>query len=446
MNDYSIDDINDFLRLHLPAWLKEHDQPNFFEHHYSYIYLAGGRASGKTYIVALYLLLQAISKPKQKILCTRQFQESLKKSVGACLIIMIHSLGLRKYFKITNTEFVYIPNGSEFLFKGFDRNKDTIKGYHGLTHVWIEEADSLTQESWDLLTPTVFRTTKSEFSLFSEESYNEKQKKSDAQIVITMNPKYETDCLYKSFILAKKVPANSYIKVLNWYQNPFFNLSMHKERLYCLKNAPAIYNHIWEGELLQHSDSQVFKDKWFIQDFKEDEDAEKYYGIDFGFVHPMAVIRCYIKDNCIYVTDEYKGVGVENHEIYDLCIQNIPGIAHGKVYGDSARPDIITTLKRQGLYIKPADKTSGDSKLSYTADAISTMRSYKIIVKPHCINMISNLQLFSFERDKRSEEIKDKLIKANDDFIDALKYAVWEVIKQKKYDLPNYEALNKMMF
>ena len=74
---------------------------------------------------------------------------------------------------------------------------------------------------------------------------------------------------------------------------------MHKERLYCLKNAPAIYNHIWEGELLQHSDSQVFKDKWFIQDFKEDEEAEKYYGIDFGFVHPMAVIRCYIKDNCI---------------------------------------------------------------------------------------------------------------------------------------------------
>jgi len=201
MNDYSIDDINDFLRLHLPSWLKEHDQPNFFEHHYSYIYLAGGRASGKTYIVALYLLLQAISKPKQKILCTRQFQESLKKSVGACLLIMIHSLGLRKYFKITNTEFVYIPNGSEFLFKGFDRNKDTIKGYQGLTHVWIEEADSLTQESWDLLRPTVFRTSEYEFSLFSEESYNEKQKESDAQIIVTMNPKYETDCLYKSFIV-----------------------------------------------------------------------------------------------------------------------------------------------------------------------------------------------------------------------------------------------------
>ena len=439
MSDYSVDDINDFLRLHLPSWLNEHDQPNFFENHYSYIYLAGGRASGKTYIVALYLLLQAISKPKQKILCTRQFQESLKKSVGACLLIMIHSLGLRKHFKITNAEFVYIPNGSEFLFKGFDRNKDTIKGYQDLTHVWIEEADSLTQESWDLLRPTVFRTTQSMFALFSEESYNAKPTESKAQIIITMNPKYETDCLYKSFILDKKTPPKSYIKTLNWYQNPFFNLSMHKERLHCLKNAPAVYNHIWEGELLQNSDAQVFKGKWFIQDFEEDENAEKYFGIDFGFVHPMAVIRCYIKDNCIYVTHEYKGVGIENHEIYDLCVQNIPGILNGKVYGDCARPDTITTLKRQGLYIKPCEKTSGDSKLSYTEDSISTMRSYKIIVKPSCINMISNLQLFSFKIEPRSGKITNVLIKENDDFIDALKYAVWPVIKQRKYDYSNYK-------
>ena len=159
----------DNIKLYLPNWLEEFELVNFFEKHYRYIMLYGGRGSGKTYLIALYLILQAISKEKQRILCTRQFQASLKKSVGACLIMIIHSLGLRKHFKITNNEFVYKPNGSEFLFKGFDRNKDTIKGYQGLTHVWIEEADSLTQESWDLLKPTVFRSSNSESKLFSKE-------------------------------------------------------------------------------------------------------------------------------------------------------------------------------------------------------------------------------------------------------------------------------------
>jgi hypothetical protein len=37
--------------------------------------------------------------------------------------------------------------------------EDTIedKKYKGLTHCWIENLDGTTQESWDLLRPTVFK-------------------------------------------------------------------------------------------------------------------------------------------------------------------------------------------------------------------------------------------------------------------------------------------------
>lgn len=433
MNNAEIKDLLNFLEIYLPSWLETHDQPNFFEFHYSYIYLGGGRASGKTFLIALYLILQAISKPKRRILCTRQFQESLKKSVGACLLIMIHSLKLRKLFKITNTEFVYTPNGSEFFFKGFDRNKDTIKGLQDLTHVWIEEADSLTQESWDLLRPTVFRTTENNFALFSKESFNAKPKESDAQIIMTMNPKYETDCLYRDFILSKNPPPKSYIKTLNWYENPFFNLSMHKERLHCLKTNPEIYNHIWEGQLLQYSEAQIFKGRWFIQDFEEDKGAQKYFGIDFGFSgSPLAIIRCYIKNDIIYITHEFKGHKIENDLIYDICMKHIPDIKSGIIYADCARPEAIATLNRQGLYVKPCEKKSTSG--TYVKDCIEALRSYKIIIRPECINTISNFQLYSFEIDERSGLVTDKIIKKNDDFIDALKYAVEPIITQKAYD------------
>ena len=415
----------------LPSWLKTHSQKNFFEKHYSYICLTGGRCSLKSYILAYYLVVQCISKPKQKILCTRQFHASLKKSVGQVLINIIEDMGLKKQFKITANEFIYIPNGSEVIFKGFDRNKDAIKGLEGLTHVWIEEADSLTKESWELIKPTVFRTSEKKAKLFSKESYDLKIEESKAQILISMNPKYETDCLYAEFIKSEKKPPNSYIKHLNWYENPFFNLSMHRERLFCLRSNPDIYKHIWEGELLQYSDAQIFKDRWYVQEFEEDKDAHKYYGIDFGFTNPLAVIRCYVKDNYIYITDELQAHGVLNEEIYDLCVKKIPGIKTGVVYCDNARPEAIEALKRKGLYVKACNKASTSG--NYVIDCIEALRSFKIIVRPSCVNTISNLTLYSKKVDERSGLVTGKIIKAHDHFIDALKYAL-EPVLQNRFD------------
>ena len=421
-------------KIWIPAWLKEHEQESFFEKFYRYIVVTGGRGSGKTYLVALYLVLQAITKPKQKILCTRQFHKSLQKSVGECLIKIIDSLNLSDQFKFTKNE-LKCKNGSEFLFIGFDRNRDAIKGLEGITHCWIEEADTLTRESWNLLRPTIFRTLSEQPNLFSKESYEQESSESKSQIIITMNPKYETDCLYHDFFKASHTPPLTYKKHLNWDQNPFFSKSMHYERLLCKINNPDVYKHIWEGELLQYSDAQIFKGRWFIQDFQEDPEATKYFGIDFGFSQdPLAVVRTYISGKNIYVTHEFHGKRIVNEDIYDL-IKDLPDIQHSKIYGDCSKPEAIATLNRQGLFIEPSDKSAISS--TYMKDCIEALRSYNIIVKPNCINLISNLNLYSYKIDERIGLVTDKIIDGNDDFIDALKYALIPVIKQLTYNIEN---------
>ena len=151
----------------------------------------GGRGSGKSWTVARCLLLLAL-KSRVRILCTRQLQTSIANSVHKLLSDSINLLELDNMFEITR-DAIRCKNGSEFFFKGIQNNINEIKSIEGIDYCWVEEAQSVSSESWEVLIPTI--------------------RKEGSEIWITFNPDREEDATYQRFI--KNNPPNSIIQLVN---------------------------------------------------------------------------------------------------------------------------------------------------------------------------------------------------------------------------------------
>jgi phage terminase large subunit len=185
----------------------------------------GGRGSGKSYNFAQALVLLATQKPL-RILCAREVQKSIKQSVHLLLADQIQRLGLGTFFEILETEIRGI-NGSMFMFAGLAQHTvESIKSIEGVDICWVEEGQTVSKKSWDILIPTI--------------------RKKGSEIWISFNPDLDTDDTYVRFVL--NPPEDSFVSDVNFSDNPYFPEELEKERLHCLKTNPIDYNTIWEGK------------------------------------------------------------------------------------------------------------------------------------------------------------------------------------------------------
>lgn len=113
----------------------------------------GGRYSLKSHTVARYLIIQARLN-KIRIACFREFQNSISESSHQLLADLIKQYELRD-FEVTNNSIINRITGSDFLFKGLWNNEQSIKSIEGIDIAWVEEAQTVTKESLEVLTPTV---------------------------------------------------------------------------------------------------------------------------------------------------------------------------------------------------------------------------------------------------------------------------------------------------
>lgn len=396
--------------IQLPLWAHQ-----FATSTYLYNIAYGGRGSGKSYAIADILIIKALNK-KETILCAREYHTNLGESVHTVLRLRIEAMGLLNFFTIKKTEIICNSTGSRFFFVGLRLNISGIKSIPNITQVWIEEADTLSLESWNVLMPTI-RTE-------------------GAQIWITLNPKNKEDCLYKQFI-ADPNPEHALVKKVNWTQNPFFPDILNMQRRAALKVDADMYQHVWEGEPIKHSDALIFKGKWVVDDFEEDSTAHKYYGLDFGHIDPTAAIRCYIKDNTLYLTHEYYKRGVEINLIGQGCEDVIPGFKTSSIVADCSRPETISYMKRQGYNVKSAIKGKGSVE-----DGIAFLRSFdRIVVHTRCEYMRKELGLYSYKVDVRSGDVTSNIIDSDNHLIDALRYALERSMKRNYAD---YSILGKL--
>ena len=199
-----------------------------------YKVLYGGRGGAKSWGIARALLIKGAKDPI-RILCAREFQTSIKDSVHKLLCDQIESLGLLSFYEITQTS-IRGRNGTEFSFVGLKNNVSNIKSYEGVDICWVEEAQTTSRLSWNILIPTI--------------------RKEGSEIWISFNPELETDETYQRFVAVP--PADCITMKVNWSDNPWFpdTLKLEKDALK-LRDEEA-YNQVWEGLCRQTVDGAIF--------------------------------------------------------------------------------------------------------------------------------------------------------------------------------------------
>lgn len=356
----------------------------------------GGRGSAKSWTVARCLILNAI-KLKVRILCTRQLQTSIKDSVHKLLCDSINDLKLNEYFNITRDTITCI-NGSEFIFKGLQNQTNEIKSMEGINFCWCEEAQSISEDSWQILIPTI--------------------RKEGSEIWITFNPDREEDATYQRFI--KNTPPNSIIELVNYYDNPWFPDVLRKEMEYCKEVDFGKYEHVWLGKTVIDTDAQIYHGKFEMLDFETPENVTFYYGADWGFANdPTALIRCFIKEQCLYIDYESGGIGVEFEELPAL-FDAIPDVRKYEIRSDNARPETISYMTRQGFKTTACPKWKGSVE-----DGIEYIRSFRrIYVHPRCKHTYEEFKFYSYKQDKNTGDILPIVLDKDNHYLDALRYAL----------------------
>jgi phage terminase large subunit len=170
-----------------------------------------------------------------RFLCAREFQTSIKDSVHKLLTDQIFALGLESFYEITQSS-IRGKNGTEFAFVGLKNNIANIKSFEGVDLCWVEEAQTVSKLSWNVLIPTI--------------------RKDKSEIWITFNPELETDETFQRFVVSP--PQNAVVQKINWSDNPWFPETLELERQ-ALKNRDIeAYNTVWEGICRQTLDGAIF--------------------------------------------------------------------------------------------------------------------------------------------------------------------------------------------
>jgi len=194
----------------------------------------GGRGSAKSWSIARELLVRGLEAPI-RVLCAREFQSSIDESVLQLLRSQILDMGLEDFYRVQKNE-ILGSNGTYFGFEGLKLNVKNLKSWEGADYCWIEEADTISNDSLDILTPTI--------------------RKDGSEIWLSFNPTLEDDPVYKRFVLTKRPDCVGC--EVNWRDNPFFPEVLRSEMEYDRANNPDKYLHVWEGKCKQALEGAVY--------------------------------------------------------------------------------------------------------------------------------------------------------------------------------------------
>ena len=228
----------------------------------------GGRGSGKSESCG-QMVPGMVAQAGCRAVCAREFQSSIKQSV--------HSLIARKIrecefdgFEVRESDIRH-ENGGQINYIGLQRDPEGIKSYDEAQICWVEEAQTLSSKSLELLTPSIRGT--------------------DGEIWMTANLGRSTDPFSQRFIKPFERQLRDHreyeddlhlIIWVNYDENPWFPRALELERQYDEQVLPtAAYAHKWLGEFGDSVQNSIIDPEWFDACV----DAHKALGIAIGGIH-----------------------------------------------------------------------------------------------------------------------------------------------------------------
>lgn len=329
----------------------------------------GGRYSLKSHTIARVLLIKARTS-KTRVGCFREFQSSIAESSHQLLSDLIKQYKLTD-FSVTDKSIVNTVNGSDFIFKGLWNNEQSIKSIEGIDIAWVEEAQTISKESLEVLTPTV--------------------RKPGSKIIYTYNRFSEDDPIHTRLLVEGRpntlVINVNYDIAIKYGMMPQVILDEIEDDK---KNRPALYKHKWLGEP-SSSERKIYKDWQIIDEIPHEARLERY-GLDFGYTNdPSAIVAVYYL-NGGYILDEITfQKGLSNKQIADILLNNPQGI----VVADSAEPKSIDDIRGYGVNIIPTVK--GADSVRYGIQAVQELR---VSVTKRSINVIKEYRNYLWTVDR----------------------------------------------
>lgn len=391
------------LQIQTPEWAEPLLQPARYKGAW------GGRGSGKSHYFAEMLIEAHILDPNTSSVCVREIQKSLAQSVKRLLELKIHDLGVGDLFEIQ--EFVIKRrNGSGLiLFQGMQNHtNDSIKSLEGFDRAWVEEAQSISQRSLDMLRPTI--------------------RKPGSELWFSWNPNAATDPI-DQLLRGDNPPPGAVVVKVNWNDNPWFPEVLRKEMEFDRARDLDKFAHVWGGEYLTRSNARVFRN-WRVDEFEAPANAMFRFGADWGFAtDPTVLIRCYVEGRTLYIDHEAYQVGCEIVDTPDLFL-TVPEAEKWPIVADSSRPETISHMKRNG-FPKIMGAVKGPRSVE---EGVEFLKSHDIVVHSRCQHVIDELTHYAYKTDPATNAVLPVLEDKHNHLIDALRYALEGVrrIQQQK--------------
>lgn len=267
--------------------------------------LHGGRDGAKSHSIARMLLARGRAKP-ERILCTREIQKSIAESVHQLLKDLISEMGLEDFYEVQQ-HYIKGANGTQIAFHGLSgQTAMSIKSFEGTTICWVEEAQTISKRSWDLLEPTI--------------------RAPNSEIWVSFNPDMDTDETYRRFVT--NPPDDAIVMQINWNDNPWRSAVLDAAREKMLREAPEDYAHIYGGACRPAVDGAIyFKEVAALRNGRltnvpYDPMLKVHVVVDLGFNDYMALILVQRLGSEIrvirYIEDRMRDIPSYSQELHDL--------------------------------------------------------------------------------------------------------------------------------
>lgn len=354
----------------------------------------GGRYSLKSHTVARMLLIRARME-KTRIACFREFQNSIAESSHQLLVDLINEYELHD-FKATDNAIINTRNGSDFLFKGLHHNEQSIKSIEGIDIAWVEEAQTISNNSLEVLTPTI--------------------RKPGSQIVYTYNRLLEDDPVHVRLVTEGRpntliINANYDIALKYGYMPDIIRDELEADKLY----RPSLYKHKWLGQP-NSQELRIYED-WEVLDRLPKDARLNRRGLDFGYTNdPTAILEVYDWNGSFILNELVYEKRLSNRDIVERLLElDEPDTP---VYADSAEPKSIDEIAAQGVNIYASFKGPGS-----ISAGIQYVQSQKFYVIKSSKNLIYENRHYLWQQDKDGRTI-NKPEDRNNHLMDALRYAL----------------------
>lgn len=374
-----------------------------------YFVVTGGRGSGKSFGVNVFLLNLTYEKG-HKILFTRYTLTSAAASIIPEFIEKIELMGVESDFRITKDEIINLTTGSSIMFKGIRTSSGNqtaaLKSLSGVTTFVLDEAEELTDED---------TFSKIDFSIRSRVKSN--------RVILILNPATKEHWIYQRFFMYHNVKEGTnglkgdvtYIHTT--YEDNKENLSeSYLEQLYDLKKRnPQKFQHQILGGWLNKAEGTIITN-WKVGTFIPTDIM--CYGQDFGFSTDLTTLVQVSVDKdtrTVYVREKY---GKVNLSTSDILYRNKKYAENNLIICDNSEPRLISELKKGGLNIRPTIKKKG-SILS----GIALMQDYQIVVDKESTGIIREINNYVWH--ERNAKPIDKF----NHYLDAIRYSLMYLLQ-----------------